>query len=140
MELHSVLFIIGIVCAVLGGIFLVVSIAMFFGFNVPNLFKESSGSLEQSQIEEIRSNSAIAKRKGKVNVFEDLEKRAKVKKSNTHSLNAGGNTSQDIARAPQPAIVSSEEGTSVLNKKIQKVNPNFVIEKNIVFVSTTEVL
>lgn len=132
--MYESLFIIGIVCAVLAGGFLIATIAMFFGFNIPALRKDMSGSLEQKQIEEIRKNSsAAANQRGKVNVFEDLEKKAKVKKNNTHSLNVGPTTGF-------PTHPSNDTGTSVLSSGPKSVNPDFIIEKNIIFVSTNEVM
>ena len=132
--MYETLFIVGIVCAVLAGGFLIATIAMFFGFNIPALRKDMSGSLEQKQIEEIRKNSsAAANQRGKVNVFEELEKKAKVKKNNTHSLNVGPTTGF-------PAQPSSDTGTSVLSSGSKSVNPDFIIEKNIMFVSTNEVM
>lgn len=132
--MYETLFIVGIVCAVLAGGFLIATIAMFFGFNIPALRKDMSGSLEQKQIEEIRKNSsAAANQRGKVNVFEELEKKAKVKKNNTHSLNVGPTTGF-------PTQPSSDTGTSVLSSGSKSVNPDFIIEKNIMFVSTNEVM
>lgn len=132
--MYESLFIIGIVFAVLAGGFLIATIAMFFGFNIPALRKDMSGSLEQKQIEEIRKNSsAAASNRGKVNVFEELEKKAKVKKNNTHSLNVGTTTGSS-------AQLSADTGTSVLSNSVKPVNPNFIIEKNIMYVSTNEVM
>lgn len=128
--MYEILFVIGIVTAVLAGAFLISTVSMFFGFNIPELRKETSGALEQKQIEEIRkNNSAAASKRGKVNVFEDLEKKAKVKKTNTHSLNAEVSIQKNI-----------DVGTSVLSDTSASVNPNFIIEKNIMFVSTNEVI
>lgn len=132
--MYEALFITGIVSAIIAGGFLIASVCMFFGFRIPTLMKEWNGALEQKQIEEIRiKNSAAANQRGKVNVFEDLEKKAKVKKNNTHSLNVGPTT------APE-AKAAVDTGTSVLSKNIQSVNPDFIIEKNIMFVSTNEVM
>lgn len=132
--MEDALFIAGIVSVVLAGGFLIASISMFFGFHIPRLLKEWNGALEQKQIEEIRiKNSATANQRGKVNVFEELEKKAKVKKNNTHSLNVGPTT------APE-AKATVDTGTSVLSKNMQTVNPDFIIEKNIMFVSTNEVM
>ena len=132
--MYESLFIMGIVFAILAGGFLIATIAMFFGFNIPALRRDMSGSLEQKQIEEIRKNSsAAANQRGKVNVFEELEKKAKVKKNNTHSLNVGPTTGF-------PQQQSNNPGTSVLNGGAKSVNPNFIIEKNIMFVCTNEVM
>lgn len=132
--MYETLFIVAIVCFVIAGGFLIATVAMFFGFNIPALRKEMSGSLEQKQIEEIRrNNSASARQKSKVNVFEELEKKAKVKKVNTHSLNVGPTTGSSFS-------VTGDVGTSVLSSGPKAVNPHFVIEKNIMFVSTTEVM
>lgn len=115
-------------------VMLIITAIMFFVFNIPTLIKDSSGQLEQKQIEEIRKkNYASAQQKGKVNVFEELEKKAKIKKANTHSLNVGTTTS-GINKQP-----SSETGTSVLTNSTV-TNKDFIIEKNIVFVSTYEVI
>lgn len=132
--MYETLFMIGIVCAVIGGIFLITSISMFFGFHIPVLWRDSSGKLEQKQIEEIRkNNSAAANQRGKVNVFEELEKKAKVKRNNTFSLNVGSTTESK----KRPASVT---GTTVLNQAGKTANPNFIIEKNVMFVSTNEVM
>ena len=132
--MYESLFIVGIVCAVLAGIFLIATIAMFFGFNITALRKDLSGVLEQKQIEEIRKNSsAAANQRSKVNVFEELEKKAKVKKNNTHSLNV------DTATAYRTSSVN-DSGTSVLRSGPKSANSNFIIEKNIMFVSTNEVM
>ncbi len=131
--MYESLFIIGIVCTVIASAFLIATIAMFFGFNISALRKDMSGALEQKQIEEIRKNSsAVASQRGKVNVFEELEKKAKVKK-NTHSLNVGSKTGF-------PTQSSNDTGTTVLNSGTKSVNPDFIIEKNIMFVSTNEVM
>ena len=132
--MYETLFIVAIICFVFAGGFLIATVAMFFGFNIPALRKEMSGALEQKQIEEIRrNNSAAARQKGKVNVFEELEKKAKVKKVNTHSLNAGPTTAT-------PMRAAADVGTSVLSAGPKAINPQFIIEKNIMFVSTTEVM
>ena len=129
--MQQTLTILGIVMAVLAGASLIASISMFFGFKVPTLWKDWNGTLEQKQIEEIRQkSSAAASNRNKVNVFEELEKKAKVKKANTHSLNVNPTT------APKR---TEEAGTSVLQNS-SAVNPDFVIEKNIMFVSTNEVI
>ena len=130
--MYQTLSILGIVLAVLSGASLIASIAMFVGFKVPTLWKDWNGTLEQKQIEEIRQkSSAAAQQRGKVNVFEDLEKKAKVKRANTHSLNVGPTT------APKK---TEDPGTSVLQQNAAAADPNFVIEKNVMFVSTNEVV
>ena len=130
--MYQSLFIVGIVLAVLAGASLVASIAMFFGFKVPTLWKDWNGTLEQKQIEEIRQkSSAAANHRGKVNVFEELEKKAKVKKPNTHSLNVGPTTAPNRRE---------NAGTSLLQSNNGSVNPDFVVEKNVMFVSTDEVI
>lgn len=132
--MYDSLFIVGIICAVLAGAFLIATAAMFFGFNIPLLMKDLSGALEQKQIEEIRKNSSnAANKRSKVNVFEELEKRAKVKKNNTHSLNVGPTT--DFM-----TNTGKDAGTSLLRSNAKSANPNFVIEKNIMFVSTNDVI
>lgn len=132
--MYESLFIIGIVSAVLAGGFLITTIAMFFGFRIPALTKDVSGMLEQRQIEEIRRNNNVAlSRYNGVNVFEELEKKAKVKKNNTHSLNVG--TTTNLKRQNE-----NEGGTSVLRRTMKPANPNFIIEKDIMFVSTNEMM
>lgn len=131
---YETLLIIGIVSVIIASIFFIASIAVFFGFSIPTLLKDQRGSLEQKQIEEIRiKSSAAANQRGKVNVFEELEKKAKVKKNNTHSLNVGPTTAPKKAEPSNP-------GTTVLQSNAKPVNPDFIIEKNIMFVSTNEVM
>lgn len=130
--MYQTLYIVGIICAVFALGFLIATVAMFFGFNIRTLRKDLSGSLEQNQLEEIRKNSnAATNQRNRVNVFEELEKKAKVKKANTHSLNVGPTTHSHL---------SSDTGTSVLRKNTKQVNSGFIIEKNIMFVSTNEVM
>lgn len=134
--MQEILFYVGIACAILAGIFLIASIVMFFNFRIPVLWKDSKGTLEQKQIEEIRGkNSNLANRRNKVNVFEELEKKAKVRKNNTQSLNLGSTGS--LGTQPSNA---EEQGTMVLQSSSKVVNSNFVIEKNMMFVSTSEVI
>lgn len=131
--MQDTLFYIGIVCGVLAGGFLIASVAMFFGFKVPSLWKDLNGAMAQQRIEEIRQQSTDAAiQRGKVNVFEELEKKAKVKKANTYSLNVSTTTS-GLAN-------SSDPGTSVLQGGAKAINPDFIIEKDIMFVSTNEVI
>lgn len=132
--MYESLFILGIICAVVSGGFLISTITMFFTFQIPALRKDMSGELEQKQIEEVRKNSnANSNRRNGVNVFEELEKKAKVKKNNTHSLNVGPTTDPRVK-------AKNDVGTSVLRRASKPVNPNFIIEKNIMFVSTDEVI
>lgn len=121
-----------IICFVLAAISLVAAIAMFFGFHVPMLFKDMHGVLEQKQINEIRNKNALSQhQRNKVNVFEELEKNAKLKRD-TGSVR--------LNRKTQTATQRQQEGTDVLPSQSRGINPNFVIEKNIVFVSTDEVI
>ncbi len=132
--MYDILFILGIVSAAIAVCFLIATIAMFFAFDIPALRKDMSGALEQKQIEEIRRNSSkAASQRGKVNVFEELEKKAKVKKANTHSLNVGPTTGFNKNSG-------NDAGTSVLRNTGKISNPDFIIEKNIMFVSTDEVI
>ncbi len=132
--MQQTLVILGIMFAALALGCLIASVAMFFGFHIPELWKDRSGVLEQKQIEEIRyKNTNEARQKGKINVFEDLEKRAKLRKGNTQ----GSFTMQTEKKKESKA---SDGGTSLLNKAQYTFNPNFVIEKDITFVSTDEVM
>lgn len=136
--MYDTFFVLGIVFAILGGAFLIASVTMFFGLDIPALLKNSSGKLEQRQIEEIRRNSRAIRQRGKVNVFEDLEKHAKVRRSNTSSLVLG--TTSDKPSAAFSSPIPADSGTTVLSQGARAANPNFIIEKNIVFVSTNEVI
>lgn len=133
--MHETLFTLAVVFAILAVLLLIGTVVMFFVFNIPALRKDMSGSLEKKQIEEIRKNSTEQNRqRGKVNVFEELEKKAKPKKANTHSLNVGPTTG--FGKKP-----ADDEGTSVLSNNARRNNnPGFVIEKNIMYVSTNEVI
>ena len=138
--MQDALFYIGIICAVLAVTFLITSVTMFFKFDVRTLWKDSRGTLQRKQIEEIRSkNSSAAGRKGKVNVFEDLEKNAKLKKGNTQSLKSNP-ANQQMAASSQTQSTGYDSGTMVLQNSSKAVNPDFIIEKNIMFVSTSEVI
>ena len=133
--MQEALFIIGIVCAALGGVGLLASVGMFFGFHIPLLLKDCNGSLEQQQIEEIRKkNSGEARNKGKVNAFAALEKEAREQTVRT--------VEEYVEDVETSALSVSAEagGTAVLQSSAKSVNPDFLIEKNIVFVSTDAVL
>ncbi|MCI8371755.1 MAG: hypothetical protein HFI75_05050 [Lachnospiraceae bacterium] len=133
--MQEALFYSGIICAVFAVGFMVTSVVMFVKFRVPTLWRDSKGTLERSQIEEIRSkNSNAANNHGKVNVFEELEKKAKVRKGNTQSLNLGTTTSSGSF-----GTGANDSGTVVLQNE-HKNNPDFIIEKNMMFVSTSEVI
>ena len=87
--MYQTLFTVGLICAVIAGAFLAATAIMFFAFDILALRKDMSvnGSLEQKQIEEIRKNSSEAiSRRNKANIFDHLEKTAKVKKHNTFNL------------------------------------------------------
>ena len=125
---------IGMFCAIGAAVCFVASVVMFFTFRVPDLWADRSGSFERRQIEEIRQrNSATSSQRRRMNVFEELEKKAKVKKPNTHSLNVG--TSSGFPSRP-----AANPGTTALGRSAKAANPDFIIEKNIMFVSTSEVL
>ncbi len=120
-----------IVCFVLAAVCFVAAIGMFFGFHIPILIKDMHGSLEKKQIDEIRNKNALNQhQRNKVNVFEELEKNAKLKKETSGSIRL-----KNRAQMNQP-----QDGTSVLPAQRRSNNPNFVIEKSIVFVSTDEVI
>lgn len=120
----------------LSGLSLIISFVLFFVFKIPTLIRDQKGSLEQKQIEEIRSkNSSASGQRVKINVFEELEKKAKVKRNNTHSLNIGPTTAPKMNLA-----VNSSPGTTVLTNTSKQINSEFIIEKNIMFVSTDEVI
>lgn len=121
----------GVILAIIAGLFLIASIIIFFVLDISSLIKDKSGKLEQRQIEEIRRSKSLYSKKSKVNVFEDLEKKAKFKRGNTQALR--------IKTEVKPTPVVNTD-TTVLNKSIKKVNPNFIIEKNIVVVGTNEVI
>lgn len=133
--MQEALFYVGIVCAALGGVGLLASVGMFFGFHIPLLLKDYNGSLEQKQIEEIRKkNSGEARNKGKINAYAALEKEAREQTART--------VEEYVDDVETSALVVSAEGggTAVLKSSAKSVNPNFLIEKNIVFVSTDAVL
>ncbi len=132
--MYESLFVVAIICAIIASGFLIASIAMFFGFDIPNVRKDMGGVLEQKQIEEIRKKrNSEANKKVRINVFEELEKKAKVKKNITQNFGVAINTS------PPERVAASVE-TSVLRNDISENNPDFIVEKNIMFVSTNEVL
>lgn len=138
--MYETLMAVGYVLAALASGALIASVAMFFGFRIPELYKELNGNLQQKQIEEIRNKSlSMFRQRGKINVFEELEKKAKVKRNDTASLNIGTSARLDLVgntqrkRTPNP-------GTTVLSGKVSAVDTDFVIVKNIMFVSTADVL
>jgi len=129
-----------IISYILSGASFIAAIVMFFMFNILHLRRDLSGSLEQRQIEEIRvKNFNDARQRGKINVFEDLEKRAKPRTGSTSGLKLRTLTGEK----PVELIPSSDltdPATTVLQQSVKAINANFLIEKNIMFVSTSEVI
>lgn len=124
LEFYSLL---AVICYIMSGVFLVASIAMFFGFSVPKIWKNKSGELGKKQIEDMKKDKYA---KDEYNVFEELEKKAKPRKGDTQNIKV--NTTSDGSAS------DLNENTSLLQQSSKAVNPNFIIEKNIIFVSTTE--
>lgn len=137
--MYDTLMLLGYILAALAGCGLIASVAVFFGFHIPTLYRELSGDMQKKQIEDIRKkNYSALDQRNKVNVFEELEKKAKVKRSDTSSLNIGTSSRLDQTER-QSVSPASNPGTTVLSGA-KKADPNFIIEKNIVFVSTTDML
>lgn len=125
----------GSVCGIGAAIFLVLTIAMFTGYRIPVLWKDRGG-LGEKQIEETRmKNIAAANDRQKMNVFEELQSKAKIK--NTVAGSQSGRLSGSLGTA---ARASGPAGTSLLTSASKPANPDFIIEKNIMFVSTGDVL
>ncbi len=135
--MSSIYFTMAVVSFLCCGVFLIASTVMFFVFRIPNVVKDLRGSLEQKQIEEIRlKNDRAAGRKGSINVFEELEQKVKPRKNNTQRIKSSATTDSISLTHTH----SEDEGTTVLQKSAYIVNSNFRIEKNIIFVSTTNLL
>ena len=131
-----------IISYILSGALLITSIILFFKLNIPAVVKDSGGALEQKQIEEIRAkNMGAAHQRGKVNVFEELEKRAKPRRGNTSSLKMGttAGDAEQSGRVKARQVVTNSD-TTILQKSPKTMTPDFIIEKDIVFVSTSEVI
>lgn len=130
--MSSVFFTLTLISFICCALFLITSVVLFFAFKIPAVVRDMRGSLEQKQIEEIRiKNTGAAMRKGTANIFEELEEKAKPRNNNAKvklSVTAGISETGDSA------------GTTVLHKSPMVVNKNFRIEKNIIFVSTSEML
>lgn len=117
-----------IICYIMSGVFLVTSLAMFFGFSIPKIWKNTSGELGKKQIEDMKKDKYA---KDEYNVFEELEKKAKPRKSGTQNIKIKTSTYGSNETV-------SSDNTTFLQQSSKIINPNFIIEKNIVFVSTNE--
>jgi hypothetical protein len=138
--MEDVFFYLSLISYIFSGGFLITSIILFITLNIKNVIKDVNGSLEQKQIEEIRDkNYKASQLRGKVNVFEELERKAKPRKSNTSSLQLG-QTTEDKTASIAPFNESINPGTTVLQQSSRVINPNFIIEKSIMYVSTEEVM
>lgn len=131
--MSSVFFTLTLISFICCALFLITSVVLFFAFKIPAVVRDMRGSLEQKQIEEIRiKNTGAAMRKGTANIFEELEEKAKPRNNNAKgvklSVTAGTSETGESA------------GTTVLQKSPMVISKNFRIEKNIIFVSTTEML
>lgn len=133
--MQDVLHVIGIICAVLAGMGLAVSILLFIRFDVPTLWKDLSGQISQKELDKIREKSNA--KNAQINVFEELEKKARGR-SGDPQQRATGLLGRDRSRNIN-AAERHDEGTSVLSSP-KKKRADFAIEKNIRFVSTNEVL
>lgn len=137
--MEKVYFVISIASYVIAGSAFLSAMVMFFVFKIPKIIKDSSGSLEQQQIEEIRlKNFKESRNRSKVNVFEDLEKRAKLS-NKTSGISLKTKTGEELNQ-PISLNHTSDPDTTVLQGSVKAVNPDFIIEKNIIFVSTSEVI
>lgn len=131
------LLILGIVSVILAVCFFIASVTMFILYRIPTLWKDSRGTLEQKQIDEIRSlRRSNINNRNKVNVFEELERKAKPKKTASQSIKL--ETTSNKTDSEKIAAKNSE--TVVLKKKAKAINSNFIIEKDITFVCTSEVI
>ena len=129
--MQDALSVIAIICFVLGGVCFAVAVILFFAFHIRSVRQELKGALAQRQIEEIRMKRDDAVRqRGKINVFEELEKQAKPR----------GDTAEEPRLYAPTEALEQDPGTVVLNKAARAVNKNFIIEKNQMFVSTNEVI
>ena len=134
--MDSTLMMLGIISVVLAVGFFVTSLIIFIAFKIPTLWKESRGTLEREQINEIRAmRSNNANRRSGINVFEELEKQAKPRKTGAQSIKLS-TTADDITLEKE----NDSNGTVVLKKTAKAISPNFIIEKDITFVSTYEVI
>ena len=137
--MHTTLQAVGITLLVIGLAGLVATVAMFFKFKIPSLIKDMNGVSEQQLIAEIRRKNIKDGQRVKINVFEELEKRSMATRKTTGRLNETGNTvsTSTFAQKPMPKINSD---TVVLQEAAKSIGSDFVIEKNIIFVSTSEVI
>ena len=141
IDVTSIWFVFAILFFALAAVGMFVSVILFAKFQIPTLIKDSKGVLEQKQIAEIRANSNnAAKQKNKVNVFEELEKKAKPKRSNTQSLNVRTSDSTDFSTYIGRRKSHGDFGTTVLKRPAQQSVPGFVMQKDLTFVCTSEVL
>ena len=122
------------ICFGLSAVCLIVAVILFFRLHIPAVIKDLRGTVEQKQIEKIRDKSSeAAKRNSDMNVFEELERKAKPRINNTKRIKMPG-TTQEFSSSQ-----SAEQGTTVLKRK-KNADRDFVIEKNMVFVSTGDIL
>ncbi|MCI9146234.1 MAG: hypothetical protein HFJ97_07735 [Eubacterium sp.] len=131
------LLILGIVSVILAVCFFIASVTMFIGYRIPTLWKDSRGALEQKQIDEIRAmRRNDINNRNKVNVFEELERKAKPRKTSSQSIRLNTLTGENNSNK----LNSNKNGTVVLKNKAKAINSNFIIEKDITFVCTSEVI
>lgn len=131
------LLILGIISVILAVCFFIASVTMFIGYRIPTLWKDSRGALEQKQIDEIRAiRRNNIDNKNKVNVFEELERKAKPRKTPSQSIRLNTLTGENNSNK----LSAHKSETVVLKKKAKAINSNFIIEKDITFVCTSEVI
>lgn len=129
--MQEALSVIAIICFVLGGVCLAIAVTFFFTFRIRSVHQELKGTLAQRQIAEIRSKrDSAARQREKINVFEELEKQAKPR----------DNTAEKVRLYAPTEVISQDAETVLLQQSARAVNPNFIIEKSVVFVSTNEVI
>ena len=139
--MSSTLNIIGIICAVFAAAFLLAAIVVVFSLNIKEAIREYSGSGKSEQLAAIKKESGRGNRQNiKANIYEELEK-SNAKPNGTTGKNDRRDFSASVtSNVPVVSQSIKESDTVLLNKNINALNPDFVIDKDIKFVCTDEVL
>ncbi len=156
-EIYRYIFIGGLV---LSGVFLLATIAIFFLLNIKNVIGDLTGSNAKRGIENIR-NQGVKTSKNKKAENKHNEQRQSITTSTVETSKISPQDRFDSLEASETAILKATEPeiseTSVLSPELLNaqeqpneaehtisagipVNPNFIIETDITFVHSSEVI
>lgn len=135
----DILNIIEIICFVLAGLFLLISIFIFFHYDIINVYNFLTGKAALREIDEIRAQKHAYNKKSSIN-FTKTEDKNKTKEIKI-------NLEQTTLLDDQISTTFDQPGTTVLNSDTQDLTMNeydeeieFIIKENIMIIHSDRVI